>query len=177
MSVFCCCCSVAVYAVLHCSVCPTLCDPMDCNPPSSSACGDSPSKNTGVSCHALLQGIFPTQGSNPGLPHCRQILYHLSRQGSPVQSLSCQLLYSYYTSIKCYWHETIHLYLASVILKERKASMLQEEKEKGRKEKEERWRKEAGREGAGKEERSEKHIYNWKVSPGRSLLMPVVLAS
>ena len=34
-------------------------------------------------CHSLLQGIFPTQGSNPGLLHCRQILYHLSHQGSP----------------------------------------------------------------------------------------------
>ena len=34
-------------------------------------------------CHALLQGIFPTQGSNPGLPHCRRILYHLTHQGSP----------------------------------------------------------------------------------------------
>ena len=44
---------------------------------------DSPGKNTGVGCHALLQGIFPTQGSNPGLPHCRQILYQLSHQGSP----------------------------------------------------------------------------------------------
>ena len=43
---------------------------------------DSPGKNTGVGCHAFLQGIFPTQGSNPGLPHCRQILYHLSHQGS-----------------------------------------------------------------------------------------------
>ena len=43
---------------------------------------DSPGKNTGVGCHALLQGIFPTQGSNPGLPHCRWILYHLSHQGS-----------------------------------------------------------------------------------------------
>ena len=41
---------------------------------------DFPGKNTGVSCHALLHGIFPTQGSNPGLPHCRQILYHLSHQ-------------------------------------------------------------------------------------------------
>jgi len=41
--------------------------------------GDSPGKNTGVGCHALFQGIFPTQGSNPGLPHCRQILYHLSQ--------------------------------------------------------------------------------------------------
>ena len=33
----------------------------------------------GVDCHAPLQGIFPTQGSNPGLQHCRQILYHLSQ--------------------------------------------------------------------------------------------------
>ena len=42
----------------------------------------SPGKNTGVGCHFLLQGIFPTQGSNPGLLHCRQTLYHLSQQGS-----------------------------------------------------------------------------------------------
>ena len=39
-------------------------------------------KSTGVGCHFLLQGIFPTQGSNPGLPHCRQTLYHLSHQSS-----------------------------------------------------------------------------------------------
>ena len=39
---------------------------------------DSPGKNSGVGCHALLQGIFPTQGSKPGLPHCRWILYHLN---------------------------------------------------------------------------------------------------
>ena len=51
--------------------CPTLCDPMDCNLPGSSVHGDSPDKNTRVHCHALLQGIFPTHGSNPGLPHCR----------------------------------------------------------------------------------------------------------
>ena len=38
-------------------------------------------KNIGVGCHFLLQGIFPTQGVNPGLPHCRRILYHLSHQG------------------------------------------------------------------------------------------------
>ena len=44
---------------------------------------DSPGKNTEVGCHSLLQGIFWTQGSNPGLLHCRQILYHLSHQGSP----------------------------------------------------------------------------------------------
>ena len=40
-------------------------------------------KNTGVSCHALLQGIFPSQGSNLGLPHFKQILYHMSHQESP----------------------------------------------------------------------------------------------
>ena len=51
--------------------CPTLCDPMDCSPPASSVHGDSPCKNTGVGCLALLQGTFPIQGSNPGLPHCR----------------------------------------------------------------------------------------------------------
>ena len=43
---------------------------------------DSPGKNNGVGCHALLQGIFPTQGLNLGLLHCRWILYHLSHQGS-----------------------------------------------------------------------------------------------
>ena len=42
-------------------------------------------KNTWVGCHSLLQGIFPTQGSNLGLLHCRQIHYHLSHQGSPVE--------------------------------------------------------------------------------------------
>ena len=52
-----------------------ICDPMDCSPPGSSVCGDSPGKNTGVGCHALFQGIVPTQGSNLGLPYCRQILY------------------------------------------------------------------------------------------------------
>ena len=44
---------------------------------------DFPGKNTGVGCHALLRGVFLTQGLNPGLTHCRQILYHLSHQGSP----------------------------------------------------------------------------------------------
>ena len=63
--------------------CPTLCDPMDCSLPGSCVHGDSPGKNTGKGCHALLQGIFPTQGSNTGLQHCRQILYCLSHQGIP----------------------------------------------------------------------------------------------
>ena len=42
-----------------------------------------PGKSVGVDCHFLLQGIFPTQELNPDLPHCRQMLYHLSHQGSP----------------------------------------------------------------------------------------------
>ena len=46
---------------------------------------DSPGKNIGVGCHSLLQGIFLTQGLNTGLPHCRQILYHLSHQASPKE--------------------------------------------------------------------------------------------
>ena len=61
--------------------CLTLCNPMDSSLPGSSGHGASPSKNTGVGCRALLQGIF--QGSNPGLPHCSWILYCLSHQESP----------------------------------------------------------------------------------------------
>ena len=57
-------------------------DPLDCSPPGSCP-WNSPGKNTGVGCHALLQEIFPAYGSNLGLLHCRQILYHLSYQGSP----------------------------------------------------------------------------------------------
>ena len=58
---------------------------MDCSPPGSSVHEDSPGKDTGEGCHALFQQIFPTQGSNPGLPHCRQILYHLSHHGIPTK--------------------------------------------------------------------------------------------
>ena len=54
--------------VLVAQACPTLCDPLDCSPPGPSVHGDSPGKNTGVGCHALLQGIFQTQGSNLRLP-------------------------------------------------------------------------------------------------------------
>ena len=86
-----------------CSVaqsCLTLCNPMERSLPGSSVHGDSPGKNTGAGCHALLQGIFPTQGSNPGLPHCRWILYHLSHQGSPsLKIISCQFSLCYCSNI------------------------------------------------------------------------------
>ena len=45
---------------------------------------NSPGQNTGVGSFSLLQGIFPSQGSNPVLPYCRQILYQLSHKGSPT---------------------------------------------------------------------------------------------
>ena len=48
--------------------CPTLCDPMDCSPPGFSVHGDSPGKNTGVGCHALLQGNLPDPGIEPMYP-------------------------------------------------------------------------------------------------------------
>ena len=51
---------------------------------------NSQAQNTGVGSLSLLQGIFPTQGSNPGLPHRRQILYHLSYQRSPITKNTTQ---------------------------------------------------------------------------------------
>ena len=71
------------YVCLVTQSCLTLSNPMKHSPPGSSVHGDFPGKNTGVGCHALLQGIFPTQGSNPFLQHCRKILYQLSHQESP----------------------------------------------------------------------------------------------
>ena len=69
--------------------CPTLCHSHGLYNPWNSL-----GKNTGMGSLPLLQGIFPTQGSNQGLPHCRQILYQLSHKGSPLfltrGALSCQ---------------------------------------------------------------------------------------
>ena len=50
---------------------------------------DSPGKDIGVACHIHLQGIFLTHGLNPGLLHCRWILYRLSNKGSPRHMLCC----------------------------------------------------------------------------------------
>ena len=63
--------------------CPTLANPwiVACQAPLSMGFSG---ENTGVGCHFLLQRIFPTQESNPGLLHCRQILYQLSYEGSPL---------------------------------------------------------------------------------------------
>ena len=74
------------FKVLGAQSCLTLCDPMDCSLAGSSVHGDSPGRNTGMGCHAHLQGIFPTQGSNLGLPNCRQII--LPHNHTHVQTTS-----------------------------------------------------------------------------------------
>ena len=58
---------------------------------------NSPGQNTAVGSLSLLQEIFPSQGSNPGLPHCMQILYQLSHQGSPSSNWFC-LCHNYSSS-------------------------------------------------------------------------------
>ena len=75
--------------------CPILCNLMGCSLPSS---WNFPGKNTGAGCHFLLQGIFPTQGSNLGLLHCRQTLYCLSHQGSLVEIV----LLSSFCLLRCF---------------------------------------------------------------------------
>ena len=84
-------------AITPCAVCSVLSQPVVSDSlqphglqPARPLCpGDSPGMNTGVGCHTLLQGIFQTQGQNPGLLYCRQILYHLSQQG--IKYLYCYL--------------------------------------------------------------------------------------
>ena len=71
--------------------CSTLCNTVYSGPPGSFVPGDSPSKNTGVGCNALVQGIFPIQQSNWGLLHCRWILYQLSYQGSSFNFIYLKL--------------------------------------------------------------------------------------
>ena len=81
---------------------------------------DSPGKNTGVGCHFLLQRIFPTQGMNPDLLHYRQILYHLSHQGSQYHLKECSNTFFFIRLPRCfairhsrrYWFLDIHEWLS-----------------------------------------------------------------
>ena len=70
--------------VLVPQLCPTLCDPMHYSMPGSSIHGILQARIPESVAIFLLQGIFPTQGSKPGLLHCRRTLYQLSYQGSPM---------------------------------------------------------------------------------------------
>ena len=92
----------------------TLGDPMDCSPPDPSVPGGSPGKGTGVyPPHVLLQGIFLTQGSNPGLLHCRWILYQRSHQGSPVEITNFIMI----LCLCCLFRKTIEwAFIHSIIL-------------------------------------------------------------
>ena len=85
---------VCVCSVLQ--LCLTSCDPLDCSLQGSFVHGDSPGRNTGVGCH-ILQGIFPTQESNPRLLLCRQFLYSLSQLGSPLYVYSHELFLEVHT--------------------------------------------------------------------------------
>ena len=92
MAEFLCCSPETIITLLICYVlclvaqlCLTLCNTMIYSPPGSSVHGNSPGKNTGVGCHALLQGSFLAQGSNWILLYCRWILYQLRYQGSPTR--------------------------------------------------------------------------------------------
>ena len=81
--------------------CPTLCNPRGCSLPGSSVHGDSLGKNTGEGHHALLQDIFPTQGSNPGLLHCRWTLLPFEPPGKPHLSLSPELMITKQNNSSC----------------------------------------------------------------------------
>ena len=72
------------YLCLVVHLCLTLCNPVDYSPPGFSVHGDSPGKNTGVGCHAILQGICPTQGSNPDFLHCRPVSLPSEPPGKPI---------------------------------------------------------------------------------------------
>ena len=90
----------ACESVKLCYSWPTLCDSVDCSPPGFSVLGDAPGKNTGVTCHTLLQGIFPTQGSNPHLScllHWEEGSLLLVLPGEPSDS-------SYLKLISCIQH-------------------------------------------------------------------------
>ena len=71
-----------------------------------------------MGCHFLLQGIFPTQGSNPGLQHCRQILNHLSHQGNHIYYILYYIIYNiHYINISWYIHILTYIYTCPQFLK------------------------------------------------------------
>ena len=78
--------SFVCFVVLVAKSCSTLCDPMSCCPPGSSVHGNLQARILKGCSHSLLQGIFLTQGSNPGLLLCRRVPYRLSLQGSPLHT-------------------------------------------------------------------------------------------
>ena len=87
-------CSVVLVAQL----CLTLWDAMDCSPPGFSVHGIFHATITGVGCHSLLQGIFPTKGSKSGLLHCRKIFLPSELPGKPINVVYSHTIIIYYNS-------------------------------------------------------------------------------
>ena len=86
-------------------LCPTLCNPTDCSSPGSSVHGILRQEYFS-GCHFLLQGIFSMQESNPGLLHCRQILYWLSYEASPKYYYTLYVIIYYLVSVS--WNKRNH---------------------------------------------------------------------
>ena len=87
-----------IFYARACSVaqsCPTLCDPVDCNPPDSMACGLFQARLLDWFCHFLLQGIFPSPGSNSG----RLCLLHWQADSLPLDHLRCRMAWVHGTGL------------------------------------------------------------------------------
>ena len=95
---------IYTHSVLLAQSCPTLCEPTDCSPPCLLSPWSSPGKNTGVGYHLLLQGIYPTQGLNPALLHCRHIYTHIY---IIVKYFICICIMEYYSAFKKKKKETL----------------------------------------------------------------------
>ena len=120
-----------LYIVLCCALLfPTPCNSMDYSLARLLCPGDSPGKNTGGGCHALLQGIFPTQGSNSGLPHCRWILLPSEPPKKPTLSyftvvtvdftvlcfnLHISLFHWQIHCLYCYLHLPVRFFLSCIV--------------------------------------------------------------
>ena len=95
--------------------CPTLWDPIDCSPPGSSADGIFRARVLEWVAISFSRGSSPTQGSNLGLPHCRQMLYPLSHQGSyrafPITVVPLSISRSNIAQWKCIWLRQVDLAL------------------------------------------------------------------
>ena len=101
---------VCVCVCMCARLCPTLCDPMDCSPARLLCPWNFPGKNTGVDCHFLLEGIFPTQGSNLyllNLLHWQVDSLPLSYVGSPYSTLGT---FFFYNLVLFMWHRHLFYY-------------------------------------------------------------------
>ena len=113
---FLCACSIPLGDQIKCEnrmllaqLCPTLRNPMDCSPPRSPVHGISQARRLEWVDFPFSRGIILTQGSNPGLLHCRQILYLLSHQGSPIHSIGWAVR-TYFLSLSSFYIEHLLSY-------------------------------------------------------------------